>query len=186
MLLLAVAAYFTRDFWLPWPGKWLVQAESPEKAEAIVVLAGDFSGNRILKAAGLAREQYAPLVLVSGPYEVYGRNEASLAIDLAVSKGFPAAWFRAVIHRSDSTVDEANAMRRVLRDSHYRKVLLVTSDFHTRRAGRIFRRTMPEIEFHMIAARAQDFAPETWWKTRPGRKVVLQEWTKTLADWLGI
>ena len=185
-LLLALGAFLTHSVWLGWMGHFLVQAEAPSQADVVVVLAGDYSGNRIEKAAELVRAKYAPLVLVSGPWEMYGQNEAHLAIAYVVKKGYPEAWFRPVLHQSDSTRDEASALREVFQREKYRKVLVVTSDFHTRRAGLILRRVIHETEIHMVAAPTPNFDPGHWWGSRPGRKTMFQEWTKTLADWVGI
>ncbi len=53
-------------------GSYLVKADPPEKADIALVLAGDGEGNRILKAAQLARQGYVSKILVSGPSGMYG------------------------------------------------------------------------------------------------------------------
>ena len=50
-----------------WLGEFLVHTETPSHADVIVVLAGDPSGHRILRAAELVKQGYASKVLVSGP-----------------------------------------------------------------------------------------------------------------------
>ncbi|MBZ5602215.1 MAG: YdcF family protein, partial [Acidobacteriia bacterium] len=52
-------------------GSYLVKAGPPQKADIVIVLAGDASGHRILKAAQLVREGYASKVVVSGPEGQY-------------------------------------------------------------------------------------------------------------------
>ena len=74
-------------------GGYLVSAGPPEKADIVVVLGGDSSGNRILKAAELVRAGYAPRVLVSGPAGIYGFHESDLAIPFAEKAGYPASYF---------------------------------------------------------------------------------------------
>ncbi len=182
----ALAAFFTHPLWLPAFGTFLVQTQPPQKADAVIVLAGDYSGSRILRGADLVRDGLAPFALVSGPWEMYGHNEAHLAISFAVSKGLPQQWFRPVLHRSDSTREEAVVFRDWLAREQLRRVLVVTSNFHTRRAGAIFRRTIPGVEIVMIAAPWPGLDPASWWTTRAGRKVIFQEWVKTLADWWNI
>lgn len=95
----------------------------------VVVLAGDYSGNRIEKAAELVRAKYAPLVLVSGPWEMYGQERGASGDCVCGEEGVPKAWFRPVLHQSDSTRDEASALREVFQREKYRKVLVVTSNF---------------------------------------------------------
>jgi uncharacterized SAM-binding protein YcdF (DUF218 family) len=164
----------------------LIREDRPAPADAIVVLAGDGFGNRILKAAELVRNGYAPLVLVSGPEGLYGFNEAELAIPYAERAGYPASWFLPVPHSYTSTSGEAQALAPELRRRGVRTCLLVTSDYHTRRAGRIFRAAAPEIRFYVIAAPYPNFHPDSWWRSREGLKIVFLEWEKTIASWFGI
>ncbi len=167
-------------------GDFLVEAGPPEKADVVLVLAGDSSGNRIHTAAQLVREGYAPKVLVSGPYGVYGYYESELAIAFAEKEGFPASYFVSVPHHALSTKDEAQVMIPEVRKIGAKTVLLVTSDYHTRRAGKIFRAAAPDLKFYVIAAPDEYFSPHGWWKNRQGRKVFVIESMKTVAEWLGL
>ena len=191
-LLLAVAATilllaFTHKLWLTELGSFLVSYDKvPEHADLIVVLAGDGTGERILKAARLARAGVAPLVLVSGPNDLYGVRESALAIDFAVRAGFPREQFHPEDFDANSTREEANFLAGAARQRGARSVIVVTSDFHTRRAGIIFRKALPDRPVHVVAAPAPPFTPATWWHTRIGRKIFLYEWLKTAAEELGI
>jgi uncharacterized SAM-binding protein YcdF (DUF218 family) len=73
-----------------------------------------------------------------------------------------------------------------LRKLHARKIEIVTSNFHTRRAGNIYRSRAGDMEFHLIAAPDPYFSAGGWWKNREGRKIFLVEWEKTVATWLGM
>lgn len=152
----------------------------------IVVLAGDFFGNRILKGAELVREGFAPKVLVSGPGEAYGLHESDLAIPFAVRHGYPESYFISFPNDARSTASEADAVLAELRRRKLHNIDLVTSDYHTRRALSIFRSKAHDLEIHMVAAPDRDFSPDGWWKTRDGQKVFATEWMKTVATWLGI
>ena len=50
-LVLAAAAILSRSLWLPALGYALVHDDGPAKADIAVVLAGDYEGHRIEKAA---------------------------------------------------------------------------------------------------------------------------------------
>jgi uncharacterized SAM-binding protein YcdF (DUF218 family) len=167
-------------------GSYLVRNDALRNADIGLVLAGDASGNRILKAGELVREGYIPHVLVSGPSGMYGFHECDLAIPFAEHAGYPASYFEHVEHDARSTAEEAVATIRAVRKTAAHRVMLITSDYHTRRAGRIFRRTAPDLEFVVVAAPDLEFSPDGWWRTRQGRKVALYEWLKTAADWFGI
>jgi uncharacterized SAM-binding protein YcdF (DUF218 family) len=65
-------------------------------------------------------------------------------------------------------------------------VLLVTSNYHTRRAANLFRAAAPDLTFIPIAAPDQDFSPDSWWRSRQGQKTFLMEWEKTVAVWVGL
>jgi uncharacterized SAM-binding protein YcdF (DUF218 family) len=176
----------TRAIWLPWWGEYLVENDPPERADVAVVLAGDYSGNRITRAAELVKGGYAPKVLVSGPAGAYGVHESDLAIPYIVKKGYPAGWFIPADHEETSTLSEGQFLVQRIRGMHAHKVLLVTSDFHTRRAGRIFRRLAPDLRFVVVSAPTVSFQPRSWWHTREGRKTLFMEWSKTVAYAVGL
>jgi uncharacterized SAM-binding protein YcdF (DUF218 family) len=167
-------------------GSYLVQAGPPEKADAALVLAGDNSGNRILTAAELMRQGYVRKVVVSGPGGNYGLHECDLAIPFAVKKGYPESYFEHAEHFAHSTVEEARAVVPQLRRDGYRRILLVTSDYHTRRAAKVFRDAAPDLTFFVVAAPDPYFSASGWWHNREGQKTFLTEWEKTVARWIGL
>jgi uncharacterized SAM-binding protein YcdF (DUF218 family) len=167
-------------------GGYLVHGDLPQKADAALVLAGDGWGNRILTAAQLARDGYVPKVLVSGPDGAYGQYESGLAIPFAVKHGYPASYFIPVDHKALSTQSEAAAVMPEIRREGIRRLLLVTSNYHTRRAGRIFRALAPDLTILVVAAPDRSYTPDGWWHNREAQKIFLAEWEKTIANWLGI
>lgn len=187
LLLLFCLLWFGRSFWLSAIGGFLVASDPPGPAQAILVLAGDHRGNRILKACELLREGAAPVVFVSGPTEWYGVNEAVLAIRFAVSKGCPERAFEPLFIRAFSTVEEADAIVPLLEQRGIRDLLVVTSDFHTSRSRRVYlRRAGGRMKVRMAAAPDPYFSPEGWWRTREGQKTVFFELSKTIAWWVGL
>ncbi len=167
-------------------GQYLVEASPPQKADVAVVLAGDEWGHRILTAAQLVRDGYVPKVMVSGPDGVYGNHECDLAIPFAVRHGFPESYFIHAEHNARSTLDEAKALVPEIRRAGYKTVAIVTSNYHTRRAGRIFRTLAPDLTIVMVAAPDEHYDPRDWWRSREGQKTFLTEWEKTVANWVGI
>ncbi len=167
-------------------GSYLVLDDQPKQADIALVLAGDQLGNRILRAAELVRQGYVPKVIVSGPGPVYGVYECDLAIPFAVKAGYPEAYFIHFEHTAHSTQEEAEDVKAELKKLGARHVLLVTSDYHTRRSARIFRAVTPDIEFTIIPAHDPYFSPGGWWHNREGEKTFLVEWEKTVANWFGV
>jgi uncharacterized SAM-binding protein YcdF (DUF218 family) len=168
-------------------GHYLVESESPEKSDVVIVLAGDYTGQRITRGADLVRQGYAPVALVSGPFELYGMNEADLAIQFAIRRGAPASYFEAVYMNAYSTLAEARAYIPVLQKRKVQTLLLVTSNFHTRRAAETFRRILgPSIKIRSVGAPDRFFDPESWWHNREAQKTVFYEYSRTVGNWVGL
>jgi len=184
--LLVVAALVviavTHSFWMAWMGAWLVHSDQPFHADAIVVLAGDPYGHRILKAAELVKSGFAPKVLVSGPPGFYDLHECDLAIPFAIRHGYPAEWFVAVPHTAHSTEEEGLALLPELVKLHAHRVIVVTTDYHSGRAMRLLSGSWPGIKIRMVPAPDEFFTANGWWHNREGRKIFLLEWVKTLAS----
>lgn len=183
MCLLAAA---THALWLPAIGNALVVSEEPFPADAVVVLAGDRFGRRILKGAELVRQGFAPAAYISGPCDYYGTCESDSAIDFAVKHGYPRSSFVGVPHSALSTLEEAGVFARELRSRGVKRYILVTSDYHTRRACGLFRKATPGLEMRCVAAGDQFFRAGSWWKHRESRKAVFLEFTKAIAVRLGL
>jgi uncharacterized SAM-binding protein YcdF (DUF218 family) len=190
LLLLAVLAgllYLGRSFWLPALGHFLIKEEVPEKADMAVVLAGDGYGRRILRGVELAQQGYAPRVLVDGPAGYYDSNEADLAVQFAVNRGARRDLLIPMHMKANSTMDEAKNVDRELRRRGAAKVLVVTSNYHTRRAGAVFRKYgSPGITYRFVAAPDEYFNPDNWWRSREAQKVLLIEYLKLFAWWARI
>jgi uncharacterized SAM-binding protein YcdF (DUF218 family) len=189
-LVLAAAAILSRALWLSWLGYALVHDDGPAKADIAVVLAGDYVGHRIEKAAELIHDGYVPAALISGPPGFYGLHECDYEIAYAVRRGFPALWFIALPHSALSTRDEAPVVLAELRRRNVRSFLLVTSDYHSARARRIFLAAEREMAaapaMRTVAVPGDFFSPDSWWRNREGKKIAFLEWSKTVTSALGI
>lgn len=177
-------------FWKPvlaGLGNFLVEDDAVEKAQVALVLGGDDDGVRILKAAQLAQAGYVPYVLVDGPTKLVG-HESDMTIQYGESRGYPAMLFHAVPLPAElnSTRAEAGYVGKYLKQEGIHKILLVTSNFHTHRAGYLFRKLNPGLDVIVISAPDPVFDPNSWWTSRDGQKTFVMEWMKTVATYLGI
>jgi len=186
IVLIAVAAALTPSLWLGALGAFLIRADQPAQADYAVVLAGDSDGNRIIKGAELVRQGLVRKALVSGPAGCYGVNEADLAVNFAVKKGYPEDYFIKVRHQATNTWDEGQVIIPELRRLGAHSFLLVTSDYHTRRAGHYFRQLARGLDMRVIAAPDRYFQWDSWWRNREGQKVFYMEWSKTVASVFGL
>ncbi|MGO4885267.1 MAG: YdcF family protein [Bryobacteraceae bacterium] len=186
LAVVAVLLWATHAWWMAALGCALVHDDGPAKADMAIVLAGDYSGNRVVRAAELVKQGYVPKVLVSGPDMLYGFYECDLAIPFAVKRGYPESWFIRAPNEALSTREEAAAILPDLRRRGVHRFLLVTSDYHTARAARIYRAAAPDLEFRVVAAPDRYFRADGWWHNREGQKTFLIEWMKTVANALGM
>jgi len=79
-----------------------------------------------------------------------------------------------------STIAEADDVSRCLHPLGAHRVLIVTSEFHTRRALLIFRHRLPQYQFSVAAARGSGSFGDAWWTNREWAKTTLDEWLKML------
>lgn len=148
--------------------------------DLILVLGGDFWGPRVITGAGLAEQGYAPLALISGP-PYQGRPEGEWAITFLVKKGYPASFFAVFPHQAQSTIGEARALRGELARRGVRRVLLVTSNYHSRRAAIVLHAFCPGIDFISVPAPDSNYDPGNWWTKSDSRKLFVSEWGKILG-----
>ena len=184
-MVLAWGAYAQREPLLSAAGSFFIKVDTLEPTEIIVVLAGDGSGQRIMKAVDLVRQDLAPKILVSGPRGHYDHHESELAIEFAVKQGAPAEIFDAFPMDVHSTREEALVIDAELRRRGINKAIIVTSNFHTRRARQIFKQRGGQTTEYIIAsAPSPFFEPDNWWQSRAGKKIFLLESLKTLNSWV--
>ena len=150
----------------------------------MVALAGDDDGHRVLTAGQLVKEGWAPYALISGtPYLL--SNHAEAAIEYAVAHGYPRSYFRPFERAMVATRDETKDIAQWLKQHGVHKILLVTSNYHTRRATRLMHKAAPSLIIRTIAAPDKYFTVNGWWKTRGGQRTFFLEWAKTLSAWAG-
>jgi len=169
--------YIVRHPLLRLAGQLWVVDEPAERADVIVVLGGDnFMADRAAHAAELYRAGLAPQVVASGrllrPYA--GISEMT-ARDLE-SHGVPAASIVKFSHRAANTREEAEALAGLVASRGWRRVLVVTSNYHARRTRFIFGRVFGSgITVRVSAAHDSDFDPSHWWESRLGLKLFFNE-----------
>jgi len=157
---------------------WVVE-DPLERADVLIVLSDDnFYADRATRAAELFREGKAPLVVASGRRLRPGAGIAELIEHDLVERGVPRDKILRFAQDGDSTYQEAEALANLAKTKKWRKAIVVTSNYHTRRARYIFRRVFPQdIEIRVASARDGDFDPENWWEKRESAKVFMREIT---------
>jgi uncharacterized SAM-binding protein YcdF (DUF218 family) len=177
---------------LGYVAEWLSVADQAQRADAILVLGGNYA--RSFQAADLYRQGYAGKVYVS----VVARSDEYRLLDQAgvafphdeevtrevlLKKGVPAAAIAYFGKDSVSTAAEAQAARALFAGGAP-KLLIVTSAYHLRRARMIFTDALPAADIRMIATGYDPF-PQAWWKDQNAARNVLLELAKITFYKLG-
>jgi hypothetical protein len=160
-------------------GRVLV-VDAPERSDVILVLAGE-TDHRPARALELLHKGYGRLVVIDVPAAAksYGFTELELAEKYV--QGLPdAARVRLCPIDGLSTRDESHDAEKCLSREDGTKILLVTSDFHTRRALNIFLHEIHGKSFSVAAAHDDSQFGTRWWTHRQWAKTCVDEWLRLL------
>ncbi|MGD0793732.1 MAG: YdcF family protein [Terriglobales bacterium] len=154
--------------------------DEPEKSDAMVVLAGE-TNVRPARALELLRQGVAPHVFLDAETRdlIYDQRLADIAQKYVNGLG-EANRVSVCPIVGLSTIAEADDASRCLQSLGAHRVLIVTSESHTRRALMIFRHRLPQYQFNAAAVRDPAHFGEAWWTNREWAKVTFDEWSKML------
>ena len=164
---------------------WIIE-DTLDKADALIVLGDDnFYADRVTRAAQLFREGKAPLVVASGRRLRPNAGIAELMEHDLIERGVPRDKIIRFSHDGDSTLEEAQSLVRIVKERKWHSVIVVTSNFHTRRARYIFLHVFPQgMAVRVASARDGDFDPEDWWTRRKSIKRLTREFAgMVVAVW---
>ncbi len=200
IILLAVVGVLLGRF----AGYWLV-VDAPQKADLIIVLAGE-TEQRPARGLQLLEQGFAPRMLLDVPAAAHIYHQAQMEIARQYLSSLPRAAELAPCPIAGlSTRDEVHDVATCLASANpaspnagspnsgsaglgqakVTRILLVTSDFHTRRALTIFRHEMPGVEFSVAAAYDPVTYGPKWWQQREWAKTFSGEIVKMLW-WYGV
>jgi uncharacterized SAM-binding protein YcdF (DUF218 family) len=177
---------------LAWIGaKLLIVKNEFQSADAILVLSGSATYlERADWAARLYRQGRAPVVVVtneglmSGWSSIEERNPYfyELEIKELQQRGVPAANIRVILETVTGTYEESLQLCHYATTHQLKRVLVVTSAYHSRRAlwslRRACRGTEIEIGIDSPPPGWQTPSPGFWWGYRWGWRVVAGEFVK--------
>ena len=171
LALLCLVIYLARHPLMRFAGEGLVVEDQLERSDAIILLSDDnFYADRATRAAELYRQNLAPTVVASGVrLRPYAGISELMTHDL-VERGVPKERVVPFPQDADNTREEAEALKTLARQKGWKSVIIVTSNYHTRRARYIFRKEFPaDIKVAMASARDADFDPSNWYEHRRAR-----------------
>lgn len=166
-------------------GGWLVVEDALQPSDAIVVLGDDnYAASRATRGAELFGERWAPKVVASGRYLRPYASIAELMRKDLTDRSVPESAVVVLASNGSNTREEAIAVRELMRKNRWRRIIVVTSSYHTRRARFIYRRVLdPADEVRVAPAADPDFDPQRWWQQRSGRKFAFMEAVGLVVAW---
>lgn len=192
LLILIPLAYFGYQPLLRFSTILLIVNEKPKPSDAIVVLGGGEPG-RAAEAAELFRANMAPRVLIttetsSEEFDEYQRKGITLFqgyenyLRVLSGMGVPKEKIVRVETPSEDSFDEIRHIRELCEEMNWKSIIIVTSNYHTRRSRLTARYILdPDIRFIVVAARTGGISPENWWTRRGQVRTFLIEFQKLAA-----
>jgi uncharacterized SAM-binding protein YcdF (DUF218 family) len=186
VVLLCLALYLARHPLMRFIAEAWIVDDQLARADAIIVLGDDnFYADRVSRVADLYRHGMAPVVVASGrKLRPYAGIAELMEHDL-MERGVPKDKILRVAHEAENTREEALVLRQLSIARQWRSVIIVTSNYHTRRARYIFRRLFPtNTQVRVSGAKDGEFDPEGWWLRRISIKRLTTEFAgMVVAIW---
>jgi len=180
----AAVSYAARGVWGPLVGRRLDVGGPPHRADYALVLAGD-PQSRPIAAAYLYRYGYVAEILLTRPPRT--TDDATTVEDgtersrrLLERLGVKPTDIRVLEGPVRTTMDEAQVVAPLLRNEPQAKLVVVTSDYHTRRGLWSLRRAAPEAAERITAfsAPVENVRPDEWWQSQIGIAAYLGEYLR--------
>jgi uncharacterized SAM-binding protein YcdF (DUF218 family) len=176
---------------LRWGGYLLISSQKlPSHADGAVILQASVVSEdaRIAGAVRLLQQNTVDKVLLSIPKKGYW----DLSLPPLVHRYLGKQYGNEIADRIEfcetvdahSTEDEARSVMPCIEQRHWHSFIVVTSNFHSRRAGLIWRRTwkhvQPPVQMWVDGVPDPLFQPAGWWRHREYAKTWFLESTKLL------
>jgi uncharacterized SAM-binding protein YcdF (DUF218 family) len=182
---------------LPRLGPWLIVQDPLAKSDAIVVLGGT-RYERPLEAVDLYKEGWAPRLYLFRQVMDWGEavlmerqiaypREVDLQIDVMERLGVDRSHI-GILDQANSTADEAGLLADLVGREKLRRVIIITSKQHTRRARLVMRRRLEPLGATVImrASRYDRSDVDRWWASRATLRFTLFETQRLLGYWIGV
>jgi hypothetical protein len=160
-------------------GNFLI-VDAPRPSDAILVLAGE-TDRRPQRALQLLSQGYGKRIVLNVPANAKLYKFTQIELAQKYIQDLPQAASVSICPIDGlSTKDESKDAEKCLQREGARSVLIVTSDFHTRRALQVFRREFPGREYSVAAARNDEGFGSRWWTHRQWAKTFVDEWLRLI------
>jgi uncharacterized SAM-binding protein YcdF (DUF218 family) len=177
LAVLCAVLYFARHPIMRFTAEEWVVDEPAAHADALVVLGDDnFYADRATHAAELWRQGVAPIIVASGRKLRPDAGLSELIEHDLMERGVPKEKIVRLTHDAENTIEEARVVGKLAQERHWKSMVIVTSNYHTRRTRYIYERLTPTgITVTVASAHDGEFDPERWWEKRQSIKLFTRE-----------
>ncbi len=180
-LTIAAVTWIFPDPVLRWAAEGWSVAEEPAAADAILVLGGGIA-YRPQAAAKLWNEGFAGKIYVFKAHGRFGSRDAAETVEILAEMGVDRDAIHLFSPSVTSTYDEAREAAGLVQAEGFKRVLIPTDLFHTRRAKWIFSKFL-NCEVVVTEAPFNYFHADDWWKNESGVIQFPNEIAKTFFYW---
>jgi hypothetical protein len=161
-------------------GAGFLVVDAPVRSDVILVLAGE-TERRPERALQLLAQGYGSRVVLDVPTDSKIYEFTWIQLAQKYIQDLPqGALVSLCAIEGRSTKDESKDAGKCLAREGAQSVLIVTSDFHTRRALGIFRREIPGYTYSVAAVRDETQFGIRWWTHRQWAKTFVDEWLRLI------
>lgn len=161
-------------------GWYIAPRDKLVKSDAIVVVSGGDTATRTAEGIRLWKENWAPTLVFSGAAADQGTSNAAVMRQQAIMAGVPPS---AIITEGSSTNTRQNAefLKPILASRDDRRIILVSSPYHTRRVKVNFQKVFgPNYQFIAAPAKDSQWARSSWWQQPETISLTGDELSKTI------
>lgn len=187
LIVLFAVAYGLRVPILRATGDMLIVEDPKVPCDAVYVLGGSplergtLGGELLME--GLSPVAYCTGSMIPSTLLTVGltHTEADLSRIAAMDAGADSTRVIAV-HEGTSTFEEAEMIIAHAQRLGYDNIGIITTEFHSRRVGRVFRKRAKgtALKVHVFTASSLRYDSERWWESEEGLLMVNNEYTKLL------
>ncbi len=145
-------------------GYYLSPQNEAQKSDAIVVVSGGQTTSRAQKGIELFKQGYAPAIIFSGAALDDGPSNAFAMREQALAAGIPSDRIY-IDEISQNTYENAIHTKEIINSIGAKKIILVTSPYHQRRANQTFRAVLGQ-SYEVLGVSAFDdrWSKSQWWR----------------------
>jgi uncharacterized SAM-binding protein YcdF (DUF218 family) len=165
-------------------GKNLAASDSPQPVETVFVLGGN-SYERGIAAANYLKDYPTQVVCTGGNFPVqiqalgHHLSEAELTKQCLLRQGIDSTKIQ-ILESATSSFEESEEILKFAKQHNLKKIAVLSSEYHLRRLRMTFEDKFKKegIELIFLAAKNENFTPETWYKNEEGLITTFNEYAK--------